>query len=82
MSRRILFFAAALALYGGLAHANDVNPAYASWAKCKAGTNVKSVTETDAAGQKSRIETCFLSWSRQWGSPPPSAVPESFRLMI
>jgi len=33
LSKRTLSFVAALALYGGLAHADDVNPAYAGWAK-------------------------------------------------
>jgi len=55
--RRMLVLVAALGLSSAAASAaDDANPVYASWAKCKAGTSVRAVTEADAMGQKSKIE--------------------------
>ncbi len=54
---RLLVLVAALGLSSaGALAADDANPVYASWAKCKAGTSVKAVTESEAMGQKSKIE--------------------------
>ena len=55
--KRLLVLVAALGLSSVAASAvEDANPTYASWAKFKAGTSVKAVTETEVMGQKSKTE--------------------------